>query len=299
MNSKKKFFTRRRVVLLALLAAVLVLAGFALDSRLLVQYYTVETDKINSPVRIALVTDLHSCYYGENQSDLIRTIDEQKPDILLLGGDIFDDVKENTNTELFLQGIAGRYPCYYVTGNHECWSGTEGFARQMAMLEKHGVRILSGEAVTLTVNGETFNLCGIDDPQVFVVEPYAEPRPGEYLDEYGNKMVDYTERLNTAVGQAQEGYCTVLLSHRPEFFELYQKYDVDLVLCGHTHGGQWRIPYLLNGLVAPHQGFFPKYAGGRYDAENMTMIISRGLARETTKIPRVFNRPELVIVELE
>jgi len=119
------------------------------------------------------------------------------------------------------------------------------------------------------------------------------------VDEYGNKMVDYTERLNTAVGQAQEGYCTVLLSHRPEFFELYQKYDVDLVLCGHTHGGQWRIPYLLNGLVAPHQGFFPKYAGGRYDAENMTMIISRGLARETTKIPRVFNRPELVIVELE
>lgn len=92
---------------------------------------------------------------------------------------------------------------------------------------------------------------------------------------------------------------TILLSHRPEYFETYAKYPFDLVLCGHAHSGQWRIPFLLNGLYAPHQEIFPKYAGGLYEAENMRMIVSRGLARKTTYIPRIFNRPELVIIDLQ
>ena len=92
---------------------------------------------------------------------------------------------------------------------------------------------------------------------------------------------------------------TVLLSHRPELFEIYQKYEFDLVLSGHAHGGQWRIPGLLNGLFAPNQGLFPKYAGGRYDYAGGTMIVSRGLARESTKVPRIFNRPELVVVDVK
>ncbi len=94
-------------------------------------------------------------------------------------------------------------------------------------------------------------------------------------------------------------YYTVLLSHRPEFFELYTEYNFDLVLSGHAHGGQWRIPYILNGLYAPNQGVFPKYAGGEYTENNTTMIVSRGLARESTLLPRFYNRPELVIIDLQ
>ncbi len=90
----------------------------------------------------------------------------------------------------------------------------------------------------------------------------------------------------------------MLLVHRPENYADYRKYAFDLVLCGHAHGGQWRIPGILNGLYAPSQGLFPKYAGGYYNEESVPMIVSRGLARESTIVPRFYNPPELVIVDL-
>ncbi|MBP5669242.1 MAG: metallophosphoesterase [Lachnospiraceae bacterium] len=94
------------------------------------------------------------------------------------------------------------------------------------------------------------------------------------------------------------GAYTVLLSHRPESFEAYVNKGVDLALAGHAHGGQWRIPFLINGMFAPDQGLFPKYAGGRYEKYGTTMIVSRGLARESTILPRFCNPPELVIIDL-
>ena len=118
-------------------------------------------------------------------------------------------------------------------------------------------------------------------------------------------VIDYTddgiaieEQLSKAETAANLENFTVLLSHRPELAELYSTYPFDLVLSGHAHGGQWRIPGILNGLYAPHQGLFPEYAGGRYEFAQQTFIVSRGLARESTKVPRIFNRPELVIVDV-
>ena len=299
MNSKKKFFTRKRIILLAAAVILLILAIFAFDTRLLVRKYTIEADEITVPVRIALVTDLHSCYYGENQSDLIEAIDAQNPDIILLGGDIFDDVKEDTNTELFLAGIAGRYPIYYVTGNHECWGGTYRFDKQMAILEKYSIPVLPGKTQTLTLNGETINLCGVDDPDVYMVNTDLEQDPEGYIQAQTNKEDTFLSQIAAVSDAADTDSYTILLSHRPEYYETYTENDFDLVLCGHAHGGLWRIPGILNGLYAPHQGIFPKYAGGRYTGEDMTMIVSRGLARETTRIPRIFNRPELVIIDLK
>ena len=106
------------------------------------------------------------------------------------------------------------------------------------------------------------------------------------------------EQLKIVAEQMDSHNYTVLLSHRPELAELYQEYDFDLVLSGHAHGGQWIIPGILNGLYAPHQGIFPQYAGGRYDFESQTMLVSRGLARESTLAPRIFNRPEIVIIDI-
>ena len=299
MNGKNQFFTRKRIIVLAIIFALIVLTILAFDSRLLIRKYTIEAEEIEKTIRIALVTDLHSCYYGENQSDLIDAIDKENPDIILLGGDIFDDVKEDTNTELFLAGIADKYPCYYVTGNHEYWGGRYRFDNQMAILEKYSITVLSGEALTLNVKGETIGLCGVNDPDVYMVETNLEANPEEYARVQTNKEASFVEQLESVSNAVPDSNYTILLSHRPEYYEVYTDFEFDLVLCGHAHGGQWRIPFLLNGLYAPHQGIFPKYAGGRYDMENMTMIVSRGLARETTRIPRFFNRPELVIVDID
>ena len=261
-----------------------VVLPFALDNRLVIRTYTLETEKINTPVRIALVTDLHSCRYGENQSELLNAITAQKPDMILLGGDIFDDEIDDANTAVFLAGIAGKYPVYYVTGNHECWSGAEAFAVKMAILEKYGIPVLSQESVTLDIRGERLIVCGVDDPESYLLDADA---------------LYYDARLDQVLADTAEENYTILLAHRPEYFPSYAARDFDLVLCGHAHGGQWRIPYVMNGLIAPNQGLFPKYAGGLYEQNDTCMIVSRGLARETTRIPRIFNRPELVIVEIQ
>jgi len=269
------------------LCGTLILMLAALDCRLLVRTYEIDSGKISNPIRLALVTDLHACYYGKNQKTLLAAIADQNPDVVLLGGDIFDDNRDNTNAEIFLSQIADLYPCYYVTGNHEIWSGDEVYADMMAFLEDCGIVILHDTVTELDLNGTHINLCGMDDPSVCTLGP-----DGKYKERT-------TEQLDAITAMLDSDHYTVLLSHRPSYFETeYQNRGFDLILCGHAHGGQVRIPYLLNGLYAPNEGMFPKFAGGRYDAEDCTMIVSRGLARESTAAPRVFNRPELVIIDL-
>ena len=272
---------KKKWIVLSVVGLCLILLFAGLDNRLKVQKYQLDADVAN-PIRIALITDLHSCKYGEKQQELISAVIGQEPDLILLGGDIFDDKIGDTNTEYLLQGIADRYPCYYVTGNHEYWSGREKFDFKMAILEKYNVPVLDGKLVTLTINGTDINIAGVDDPDAYMLD----------------EMKSFTGQLEEVKNLSYNGNYTILLSHRPEFFDLYTEYGFSLVLSGHAHGGQWRIPGLLNGLLAPDQGLFPKYAGGIYEQDNTTMVVSRGLARESTSVPRVFNRPELVIVEL-
>lgn len=282
----------------AVILALAVVLVIALDARMIVQYYEIDAREVSSQVRIVLVTDLHSCYYGEGQEKLISAIDAQAPDLLLLGGDIFDDEMADANTERFLEGISGQYPCYYVTGNHEYWSGTEKFDHKMSILKKYGVTILSGVCETIQVNGETVNLCGVDDPDSYMVRFDKDLDPQGYKNAKSQKINTFNQHLDAVKSQAPKEHFTILLSHRPELFESYVSRGFDLVLCGHAHGGQWRIPGVLNGLYAPNQGLFPPYAGGRYEKDNTTMIVSRGLARESTFVPRIFNPPELVVITI-
>ena len=273
-------------VIVALLALLSILCFLVFDVRLKVKKYEIDSEKIEENVRIALVTDLHSCKYGKEQKNLVKALDKHNPDVVLLGGDIFDDVIDDANTEIFIKAISEKYPCYYVTGNHEWWSGKEAFLKKMSILEENGVVILKNEVETVEINGEKINICGIDDPASYALEK-------------GKNVPSVKERLELVESLSENGNYTLLLSHRPELFETYIQYDFDLVLSGHAHGGQWRIPFLVNGVYAPNQGVFPEYAGGFYEENGTSMVVSRGLARETTRVPRIFNRPELVIIDLK
>lgn len=246
--------------------------------------YDIDTEKLKGNIRIAFISDLHSCNYGKNMELLINEIDSQKPDIILLGGDLFNYSDDDENAEKFLCGISGRYPCYYATGNHEFWSGEELYLRKMEKLKKYEITRLSGESAVFEINGEKINICGVDDPDAM---------------EYTSTIkTSFEQQLQEVNNSSRNGYYTILLSHRPEKFDTYTKYNLDLVLSGHAHGGQWRIPFILNGLYAPHQGFFPKYTGGEYEESGTKMIVSRGLAKETTHVPRVYNPLEIVIIDL-
>ena len=279
----RKKRNRKRFWLIILVIFIISLPGYYCG--LTVRSYEVRDARIQGSIRIALVTDLHSCKYGKDQEKLLRAIDEQKPDLILLGGDIIDDDLPTGPAEIFLSGISGKYPIYYVTGNHECWSGKDNYLSSMKIIESYEIKRLAGDCDVVTLNGTTIAIGGIDDPYASMVE----------------SMI-WSKELSDIKKEAQEkapaNTFTVLLSHRPESIEAYAKQGFDLVLAGHAHGGQWRIPGLINGMFAPDQGLFPKYAGGRYEKDKTTMIVSRGLARESTILPRFCNPPELVIIEL-
>ena len=271
-------------LIIFMLLAVFFVSGF--DARLKIRNYTVDSEKIQTPLRIALISDLHSCKYGENQRQILDALDSQNPDLVMLAGDIFDDVLPDDNTEDFLKGMDSKYPVFYVTGNHEFWSGEHAFLRKMDILEKYNATVLSGERAEIEINGETLNICGVDDPDAYML--FSNRKDYKTFPE----QIQYVSEL------AEKEVYTILLSHRPEHFDFYAQNGFDMVLSGHAHGGQWRIPLLLNGFFAPNQGFFPKYAGGKYEELSTTMIVSRGLAKQSTPIPRFFNRPELVIIDL-
>ena len=279
---------RKRTMLLILSAVLLALILPGFYNALTVRRYSVEAPGIARPVRVALVTDLHSCAYGEGQRELLDALDAEAPDLVLLGGDIFDDDLPDGNAETFLRYVGARYPAYYVTGNHEYWSGAAGFARKMAILADCGIPRLSGETAAVEVNGSRITVCGVDDPYAWAdSDGFTERTEGSFR-----------EQVALVAAQAEAGTYTILLTHRPELPDVYSQYDFDLVLAGHAHGGQWRIPGILNGLWAPNQGLFPAWAGGRYDRNGTVMIVSRGLARESTRVPRWYNRPELVMIDL-
>jgi predicted MPP superfamily phosphohydrolase len=272
----------RRVRNAVFLAMGLALVFTAFDVRLITTSYTVKSAKIASPVKLAVISDLHSCYYGRGQKTIVDALDAAGPDLLLFVGDICDDVRPNANTETLLKAVAGKYPCYYVTGNHEIWSGEVDSIKEM--FRSYGVKVPSGEADIVSVRGQEINICGVDDPDIARYEADAAP---------------FGEQLENVAKATDNGKFTVLMSHRPERAEDYSRYGFDLTVSGHAHGGQWRLFGLNVGLIAPNQGFFPKYTSGVYSLGDSKLIVSRGLARESTRVPRIYNRPEIVIVTLE
>lgn len=276
MSKKKKY------ILLTCITAIALTMLAAFDVRLKVVHYTLKTTKLDKNLRLALVTDLHSCRYGKEQRTLVDALNNERPDIVLLGGDIFDDKISDDNTKTFLKAIAKRYPCYYVTGNHEYWSRRSD--EMLKWLEENGIVDIGAKTIDLNLAGSKISLSGIND----------QDKPL-----YTGKGIGMHQELELIGKSKNDEDFTILLAHRPAFIKSYLEYGFDLVLSGHAHGGQWRIPYILNGTFAPDEGFFPKYAGGYYHFEKGDMIVSRGLARESTRVPRIFNRPELVIVDLE
>ena len=263
--------------ILPVLAILVVLTLIALDERLILRTYTVVSPKLTAEVRLAVVTDFHS---SDNADDVVAMVASCAPDAVLLVGDMFDDDIANRPTERTLslmRQLSAQYPCYYVSGNHEAWTGEMDALYQQT--EEAGVTVLRMSSGVLTVRGQRIALCGIPDPYEMVY----------------SGAPDTEEQIRQAMENVDSADFTVLLAHRPELLAKYAQFPLDLVVSGHAHGGQVRIPGVLNGLYAPNQGWFPKLAGGAYTQDGTTLIVSRGLAVRT-RLPRIFNRPEVVLV---
>lgn len=273
--------------MLIILGVLLLLAAWGLYQGLSTGCYRVSSHKLakDTNIRLCLITDLHSVTWGKGQQRLIRLVKGMQPDAILLGGDIFDDKYGccAPPVEDLLRGIQGLAPCFYVTGSHDIW--TWRMTDYERLLKSYGVTVLHGETVPLSIRGQTLWVSGIDEPAAAV--------PAGQMDEkafYRNSLGVF-ENLDRA-------QFNLLIAHRPEFIADYARLGFDLVVSGHCHGGQVRIPFLLqNGLYAPGQGLFPKYAAGKHTLNETTLIISRGL-HFAWHLPRIFNRPEVVQITL-
>jgi predicted MPP superfamily phosphohydrolase len=234
-------------------------------------------------LKIVQVSDLHSKSFGENQYKLVDKIKRADPDLIFITGDMVDSKNYDEQAGLTLiDELTGTAPIYFVTGNHEFWSGE--FSSLEKKLQERGVKILRGAVDTIERNGGKIDIIGVDDPSAMAREQYI----GE-----GKVLSD---ELEEALKETDEQTIKLLLSHRPELLSTYAEHNIDLIFSGHAHGGQVRLP-LIGGLVAPNQGFLPKYTSGKYIKEHSVMIVSRGLGNSI--IPqRIFNRPEIVAVRL-
>ncbi len=275
----KRFFEISFIILAAMLALVIFLNSM-FWSKIALRRYSVDTGKLTAPVKIVLLSDLHSYIYGENQEILIEKIKNENPDIIALSGDIADDVVPIDGTKILLEGIKDIAPCYYVIGNHEYWS--DEIEDILEIFYDNGVTVLRDEMVEIDTAGGRVIIAGINDP---AWKKYS--KIGKTDEQRSELFADISESK----------YPTVLLAHRPENTEIYEKYGFDLILSGHVHGGIVRIPGILNGLISPDTGFFPKFAGGEYSYGKTTHIISRGLVIDEK--PRIFNPPEICVITLK
>lgn len=245
-----------------------VLAG--LPRRTEVTEYSIQSEKLTDRIRLAVLADLHGKALSSGDIQRLRSAE---PDLVLLPGDLFDYYDRRDDRILKMVEELKDLPLFYTTGNHELERGDEEELKQQ--LQMRGVHVLSDRAETVVVRGAVIELGGYDCRW---------------------KEKDCSAR---AVNQMfHTGHYRVLMSHRPHWISLYNAVKCDLVISGHAHGGQWRIPFTGQGLCSPQQGIFPKYTGGIHRLHHSDLLISRGLSRTYHGIPRLYNSPEIVIVDL-
>lgn len=276
----------KTLVLSLLLAALLGMIFWIVwgNTALEISTYIVRSEHISEAFegyRIVHISDLHNAQMGKDNRKLLEMIKEAKPDMIAITGDLIDS--RNTNIDVALQFAEKAMeiaPCYYVTGNHE--SRIPEYDRLKKGLIQLGVVVLENATAEIWRDQRKLVVMGIDDP-------------GFLPEEWREDSASITQKQLEDLMEDKDSF-TVLLSHRPEMFEIYVKSNVDLALSGHVHGGQFRLP-IVGGVVSPNRELFPKYDAGMFVKKETIMVVSRGIGNSIIPF-RINNRPEVVLIEL-
>ncbi len=231
--------------------------------------------------KIVQISDFHNTKSQKLTDDLVDEIKKQKPDIIVITGDLIDSRRTDVDAAAdFIERIIDTAPVYYAAGNHE--ARTEEYAVLKEKLSELNVNILDNKSEQITIGDSSINLMGINDPS----SKYGEGDGDDKIVTDAINGIEYNEKQYT-----------ILLSHRPELLDIYADEHINLVFAGHAHGGQIRIPF-IGGVVAPNQGLFPEYTNGKFCQDDTVMIVSRGIGNSLFPF-RVNNRPELVVTRLQ
>ncbi|PZF90748.1 metallophosphoesterase [Listeria ivanovii] len=280
MTRKKKL-----VIVIGIVAIFLVIGWFA-GTRLTVKQYEITSTKIEKEIKLVQLSDLHFSEFGENNSKLVAKVEELKPDVIAITGDLFDKQGDSIPKSLVKQ-LTKIAPVYFSPGNHEYDIKDAYEDNYKRFLEEAGVTNLEDKTVTIDVNGQKFQMSGLRSSANLTYDyPY------------------YEEGVAKIKEQQNFEYYQVLLSHMPDYFELYVANDFDLTLSGHTHGGIVRIPFTNIGAIAPGPQRFilPEFVYGEHTKDGKTMIISAGLGAGSfhqKAFPRLGNPYEIVEVMIK
>lgn len=272
---KMKKIPHKKILILILIIIILIPFCLYQNKHLVITTYTYESEKLGAELdgyRIVQISDLHNAEFGKENKKLLETIRSCSPDIIVITGDLVDS--NHTNVEravAFVKEAVKIAPVYYVTGNHEYWLDPSENEQMMQGILAAGAYDLDDEAVRIEKGDSSFLLVGLDD---------------QHLSD---------ETLKNLL-QEQKNELSIVLAHEPQYLQNYANAGAELVLTGHAHGGQIRLPF-VGGIVAPDQGFLPEYTSGQYNSADTEMIVSRGLGNSIIPV-RLFNYPEVVCVEL-
>lgn len=283
MKQKIKLSKKFKIFVLCLFCFAIIFLGVNIyqNQHIQVNEITIKSEKLPqgfAGYKIAHISDLHNAEFGENNEKLLSTIKEEKPDIIVITGDIVDSRKTNVQIARdFINNASKIAPVYYVTGNHESRVSNENRIDYVELNEN--ITILHNRDILLEKGESKIQIIGIDDPDYALADDSFA-----YMN---NELEKYRDNE----------YFKVLLSHRPELFNVYAENDMDIVFSGHAHGGQVRLPF-IGGIIAPHQGLFPEYDSGLYTSGDTNMIVSRGVGDSILPL-RINNPPEIIIVTLD
>lgn len=280
----KKILNKQGIVLLALLLIYALCWYFFWQSNALQitkhSYYSSELPAEFKDFKIVHISDLHNTAFGHEQSRLLKAVAKESPDIIIITGDIIDRRRYEQSVAMdFIEGAVLIAPVYFCSGNHEAWSGR--WQELSAALRDAGVMIADERCFSIERNGEHILLAGLSDPAF----GYAENSECKLSAE----SAEFLQAL------PQEEFI-LLLAHRPEYFEQYSAFDIELVFSGHAHGGQVRLPF-VGALFAPGQGILPQYTAGEYEQNGTTLFVSRGLGNSIFPL-RIGNRPHIISLTL-
>lgn len=282
------------VVIVLIMVIVLFISAEVIISYkcLNVTHYKIKSDKIKESTRIVLISDLHDNEFGKNNQKLIDKIKDQTPDLILLDGDMINEEADHADSVCHLvKELQKTAPVYYALGNHEKGYLKRKTSDLLTQLKAAGAKILDKQYEDITVNGNKIRIGGVYE--------YAFA-----VDDKGNMS---KERMKPKLRKFLEDFQTsdsfkIMMSHRPDSFIFGHAIDtwkIDLVVSGHAHGGQVRIPF-VGGLYGADQGWFPKYVDGIHHFKTVkNMVITRGMGSDKEKLPRFDNIPEIVVIDLE
>ncbi len=259
-------------------------------NRFVVRKLIVRDKRIRKSIRAVVVSDLHNKSYGRDNERLLEAIREQKPDMILLAGDLLNAIpKAKMNVPLhFLKELSKDFPIYYGNGNHE--HRLKLYPETYGTMSEEYAKALQELQIEPLVNTKQL----IQDANILV---YGAEIDRMYYKRFKQCPME-DSYMESILGKAEPEQFVVLLAHNPNYFPEYAKWGADLVLSGHVHGGVARVPFWGKGIISPNFHIFPKYDGGLYEEGKSKMILSRGLGVHTIPF-RVFNPGEIWVVDFE